>query len=1025
MKSPRIHIQLALCLLVVQFSHAQPRQYVFSRLSAKDGLASNFVYAIHQDKKGFMWFGTANGLQRYDGRKIIQFRPPPGASDYLPQAAIHQIFNAPGGNFWIRSSKEVGIFDPATFRYRRATVKLDKEIHPRSDYSLWQDSKGNTFYIISKYGMMAYDSARNEFALANKPLISLPKNWTISKISEDPHSGNYWLGCDSGLALYDIKTKLVHSRYNNPGNIRILDNPLIRDPITVVHVDRTHRLWITLWNDRKKGEEIYAYDLDKNKFLQDTAGLNRYSEFYKELGQFTEQSNGGLWAYGKLQLLQYDSAQKKFHYIRDEYLDDYGIKYDQVHCIFEDKEHDLWIGTDMGVYAFNPGAQSFNTIYGYRKGKKTEISVTNFLETSDKEIWTSTWGEGLITYDSSFMPIPRQVNTDAQPDKSFGLQWDLYEQKDHKKIWIGCQGGRLIIFDNETKKSEFLFLPVFEEKTIRQIAEDSKGNIYLATQYGHIVKWNKNTGDYKNLSKDLAVLKRLNTIIYKLHIDKDDNLWVGTLEYGLYKIDSKTGEQLAQYTSRLGVGKSIFSDNVSDIYPYRDSLLLLATGALSVLNTKTGAVRLIGVGEGLPSNTINGIQMDNQGSLWLSLISGLCRYNIKKDIFSSYSQRDGIFHENFQVNAHSILNNGTLLFGNTHDFISFKPSDIIGANPPPDVTITDFKLFNTYLPADSIMRLGQVNLQHFENSITLEFAALSYLQREKIIYYFKLEGIDNEWMRTERLLFANYTQLPPGKHTFLVWCENSDGVRSRNITKVTIIVQPPFYRTWWFVLLAAIGAAGLVYIVHRFRVNRLLEMEKVRRRIARDLHDDMGSTLSTINILSEMAKMKVTVDAQKTEEYITKISDNSSRMMEAMDDIVWSINPMNDSMQKIAARMREFATGVLEAKNIDFTFRVDEQVNDLKLDMEKRRDFFLLFKEAVNNLAKYSQCKHASIDISVMKGMLIMSVKDDGIGFNVLEADSGNGLSNMKKRAQSLRGKLVIESVANKGTTVSLEAPVV
>jgi len=186
----------------------------------------------------------------------------------------------------------------------------------------------------------------------------------------------------------------------------------------------------------------------------------------------------------------------------------------------------------------------------------------------------------------------------------------------------------------------------------------------------------------------------------------------------------------------------------------------------------------------------------------------------------------------------------------------------------------------------------------------------------------------------------------------------------------------------------------------------------------------MGSTLSTINILSEMAKMKVNKDSEKTGEYLNKISDNSSRMMEAMDDIVWSINPMNDNMVKITARMREFATGVLEAKNIDFTFRVDEEVKELKLDMEARRDFFLLFKEAVNNLAKYSQCRHATIDISVNKSKLYMKIQDDGIGFDVNSADSGNGLTNMRKRAQTLGGNLQINSVPQKGTVVALDVNV-
>jgi signal transduction histidine kinase len=184
----------------------------------------------------------------------------------------------------------------------------------------------------------------------------------------------------------------------------------------------------------------------------------------------------------------------------------------------------------------------------------------------------------------------------------------------------------------------------------------------------------------------------------------------------------------------------------------------------------------------------------------------------------------------------------------------------------------------------------------------------------------------------------------------------------------------------------------------------------------------MGSTLSTINILSEMAKMKVGTDTGKTKEFIDKISDNSTRMMEAMDDIVWSINPMNDSMQKVTARMREFATGVLEAKNIDYTFKVDEAVNELKLDMEARRDLFLLFKEAINNLAKYSNCTNADIDIRVAKSFLSMRIYDNGVGFRIDEADSGNGLINMKKRAQSLKGTLKIESEINAGTVVTLEA---
>jgi signal transduction histidine kinase len=224
--------------------------------------------------------------------------------------------------------------------------------------------------------------------------------------------------------------------------------------------------------------------------------------------------------------------------------------------------------------------------------------------------------------------------------------------------------------------------------------------------------------------------------------------------------------------------------------------------------------------------------------------------------------------------------------------------------------------------------------------------------------------------------------------------------------------------------LIALLAFSAIYFIYRQRINKLLAVEKIRIKVARDLHDDMGSALSTINILSTMAKTKVGDDPVKSSEYIGKISDNSQRMMEAMDDIVWSIKPANDSMQKITARMREFATGILEAKDIELDFKVDEKVNEVKLNMEARRDFFLIFKEAVNNVAKYSRCSKCSIHIALHQHRLLLDVKDNGVGFDVNKADSGNGLSNMQKRADALKGRVSIQSKPGEGTQVTLNLPV-
>jgi signal transduction histidine kinase len=238
---------------------------------------------------------------------------------------------------------------------------------------------------------------------------------------------------------------------------------------------------------------------------------------------------------------------------------------------------------------------------------------------------------------------------------------------------------------------------------------------------------------------------------------------------------------------------------------------------------------------------------------------------------------------------------------------------------------------------------------------------------------------------------------------------------------MAIFIKVPFWLSWWFILLCCALFAGTVYLIYRQQIRNFMMVERVRQKVARDLHDDMGSALSTINILSMMAKNKLGEDVVKTSEFLGKISDNSSRMMEAMDDIVWSINPANDSMDKVVARMRGFATEVFEAKEIDLNFNVDGKIDDIHLDMEQRRDFFLIYKEAVNNIAKYARCKKVDIVLELSQKKLLLQIKDDGIGFHVEEADSGNGLSNMQKRAENLGGTFSIRSQPSIGTTVRLE----
>jgi ligand-binding sensor domain-containing protein/two-component sensor histidine kinase len=1014
-------VYTVLLLLSCALLYSQEKRYVFTHFTTRQGLASDYVYSILQDKQGFMWFATANGLQRYDGRKIISFRAGPADTAFLPPEGIGEIMIDKSSRYWVRFGKEVGLFDRATFAYKPVPMEVSKQDLERSDLRLYEDNEGNVFVTYTRSGILVYDAKANAFV--KKPsVIDAPTDVFIVGIQQDPADGNYWIGTDHGMRLFHRKNKQLYSPANNPINNHVLANPIINQPVTAFLIDSFSRLWIGNWQTKANSELFGVYDMKSRRLTP--LKISGGKEYYHELHAFRQQRNGKIWAHGLTVLAQYIPATNQLAQLSTDNNDDLGIRFDRVHCFYEDRENNIWLGTNQGIYVFNPDAQRFTSISMQQQQIKApaERSYTSFIQLNNGDVMSGSWGQGVYTYDNNFRLKGEKLPAGPHVvDPNYSMVWSMVQQGGQRGVWMGCQAGRLMIYDPITKTVKYIRSPVFNERTIRCMAEDKQGIIWMGTQHGLLVKWDPVKGR-ENLEAGFELVRTFNSSIYTLKIDDTGLLWIGTQQQGLYVTDA-LGNDVEHYTTKSIKGKSLYREMVTDVMFYNDSTVAICAGTLNLLNRRTGNIRFITTEDGLPSNTVNTVQKDKEDNLWVGLIDGLCRYNVRKNIFTLFSQKDGIVRNDFHNGSSYALRDGRMIFSNPHDFVYFNPQQILPSSAPPDVSITDFKLFNQYLPPDSIVQLEKVILAHNQNSITIEFAALSFLQRDKMVYYTKMEGIDKDWTRVQLYNVSNYALLPPGDYTFKVRCENGDGIPSKNITSLRIYIRPPFWQQEWFIMLGIFAIAALIYLAHRIRVSQLMQMEKVRGRIARDLHDDMGSTLSTINILSEMAKMKVGKDTDKTSEYISKISDNSNRMMEAMDDIVWSINPMNDSMQRITARMREFATGVLEAKDIEVSFKVDDKVKDLRLDMESRRDFFLIFKEAVNNIAKYSQCRRTYIDITVHAHKLVMQIRDDGKGFDVQQADSGNGLSNMKKRAESLKGSLSIESLPGVGTKVRLEAP--
>ncbi|MFN3795459.1 MAG: two-component regulator propeller domain-containing protein [Chitinophagaceae bacterium] len=1012
----RIFLTIIICWVVLPVFGQ--KSYTYQRIGKDDGLglASDVVFATYQDARGFIWVGTANGLQRFDGNKFISFGTTSSSQHELPIGDLTQIVPFRDGRLilFFSARREFGIFDPVHLRYERIGVHAKGELPVRAAYRMMPAANGSMYLFITKYGVLSFDEKRNAF-IDNNP-FQLPAGWTPTiSAYEDTLKKQWWIPCpDSGLVLFDIPTKRAYNSRQHAAKHPVLAIREINPGLSELAIDQKRRFWLFSW---QKKHERRCYD-EQGRPLKDTFGLAE-NRGYQEMRYITETKRGVIWMYGANALYVLDAFTNKFVFTHAETSNN-QIQYSYVHQVMQDKDGGVWISTDNGLYytlETNSSMDVVNFIFKPRSSNEP-YEFTDILELKTGQYWLSTWGKGVQTLTNRFQQYEANIYKampalDPVSVIQYRQTWTLYQHTDGK-VWIGCQGGRYMVYDPATQKTSFQVCAVADNATIRYITRDQQGNIWMGTQRGHIIKYD---------GKSFSLQQQFKSIIRKILIDKQGAIWVNTEQEGLYEL-SPDGSKVVRYFNTQSPYGKLFQDISTDMDELNDSVLVYAAGPLNFINKRTGKVTWLTVENGLPSNSVLRIRKDHLGYLWINTRNGLCRYNPVNKRFTTYGKRDGITSAGLTIEADYLCSENYVMFAGSNALLFFRPTVFETKQRPPDVVITDIRLFNKFVPVDSLASLPRVYFKHNQNSFVFYFSSLSYQQKDKLTYYYRLSGIDAEWVEAvNRQGQVNYNLLPPGKYVFSVYAENIDGVKSVNVTKFSFEIKPPFWLTKWFISFILFLFLLVLYFIHRLRVNKLLAVEKLRNRVARDLHDDMGSTLSTINILSSMAKTKIGTDIAKANEYISKISDNSQRMMDAMDDIVWSIKPSNDSMAKIVARMREFATNVLEAKDIEIDFQIDDAVYDVALNMEARRDFYLVFKEAINNAAKYSGAATVKLILNVEQRLLLMQVCDDGKGFDPALADSGNGLGNMQKRADAMHAAFKITSILGAGTTVEMRIP--
>jgi signal transduction histidine kinase/ligand-binding sensor domain-containing protein len=1003
-----LRLLLSLTLLIAVCHTGYSQHFIFNRLSITDGLLSNNILTVAQDQRGYIWLGTENGLQRYDGAR---FRT-------IWNERADQILTGSDGLLWVRSGKRIGRINTGNFTFTPIPYEGSNEVYGNSGMWLKQDASGNVFLLITGKSCQYYSEKSRRFSKANNP-FSIPASLKIQDVVEDRHKNRYWIVSRDDFGYWDRQTRQYYNLSNNSQADHLLNTMAPYAPVASFFIDDQKRYWIQTGS--KSNATFLCYNSALNRFTSDTSGLNGMgTRSYFEVYGFKQLKEAAPAVYGLNCFSIYNNH--RFNEIRTPANNPYGIQFNSVEDLFQSGDGTVWVATDNGLYFTSNVRRNIHILFSQEKGR---ASISSLFEDSYNNIWVGTWGRGIFVLNnpqqSQEVEVLKAIN---DLDAYTKLVWTICEDK-RKQVWIGCQEGRLAQYNPATKRASLHRLKIFNNSAIRQIIKDEEGLLWLGLQDGRLLTYNPSSPAINSSFREVL---SLNGLISRMGFINEYQMWIAVHNKGIYIADIKTRKLVRSIT--VDQGQPSFVAGTRELLTFNDTLCLIAGERLGILNPQELKINY----SSFPGNQLPGsiftLQKDQYGNCWAGGSSGIYKLNMASRSITRLTQQDGLItiHNNSYVPERSMqLRNGWLAFGGNQHLVLFNPVEYNNSMVPPSVNITGFQLNGRYLPEDSVTSLSVIDIPYEHRVFSIEFAAINFMQKGRLTYEYRLEGLNDEWISLTTPTAINYNFLPHGHYRFMVRAKNEQGQYSPTTTSLRIYIAPPFWKTAWFYILVGLAIASLLFYLHRLRLQKLLHIEKVRSRLARDLHDDMGSTLSTINILSNMALQQPSLDEAKSKAYMNTISLSTSQMMEAMDDIVWSINPVNDNIAKMVARMKETAGSILEPKQIDYRFDVAPAVADVHLSMEARREIFLIFKEAINNTVKYAEATLVTLTFNRKGSNLLLTIEDNGVGFEMGTPGSavrGNGLKNMQKRAALLKGQLSISSQAGKGTSLNLAMPI-
>jgi signal transduction histidine kinase/ligand-binding sensor domain-containing protein len=1057
--------------LITFISIARSQTLPFGHISVEDGLSNSFVNCLIQDRTGFIWFGTDDGLNRFDGYEIKVYRNDPNDKFSISENIIWALWEDHSGHLWI-GTKSGGLnkYDPDTDKFEH--WDLDSESTEEINItSIYEDSKSNIWIGTYRNGLYRFNPTQNKFdhwqnTSSNPKLLS--DNF-ITSVIEDQNS-NIWIATYAGLNKFipqqtDRPFKKVFTDFKNP----------------IWYLTKSSFIENTIWMGALNG--LFNFDPVQEKISQINLPGNDALQFGNSVSSVIEEyylDENILWVgtFGGLVQMNLTTGREK-RYLQTK-KGDSEIVSNQIHDLIVDRSGVVWIATENGLNFYSQKRSKFNLVASARPLSEMlqQLSGKNVravTQTTDKSLWFGT--------DAGLFDLKNKTENSSiiQNFELLSLNvWSLFRGSQNN-LWIGTYGQGLKELNLKTNQLKFWRVdnPNFNVSAfgyVKSVIEDDDGMIWAGFWGGGLSKlnpMNSNVDHWRNDKNNPSSLSHND--IWALHKDSRGRIWIGTNGGGLNLYNSEKQNNFYCWNSsenneHILSSNSIYTicESSSDSKPDNQTILWIGTAnglnRLIIKNdsgssdgsTLNAEIVYYTVADGLSDNAIESILEDENGNLWIGTSTGISFFNIEAEKFTNYTVADGLSGSSFNSSAAFKTVDGIMLFGCTTGLNYFDPLRIEQSAYSPPVVITDFQILNQpsdeknkYVIPSNILSSKEIVLSYNQNDFSFQFTSFDYNAPEKNQYAYIMEGFDRDWIYSGNRRFVTYTNLDPGEYVFQVKATNSDGLWNEQPAKIFIIINPPFWATWWAYTIYIIVFISVLAIIRATEIKRRqkkeeeklrrereaallreaklkaitieqekeLEKQKIRNRIAQDLHDEIGSNLSSISLMSDLIQKSEKADPEsiKKIQRIHKVAKDSSQ---AMRDIVWITNPTSDNLKDLIAKMNEVANDLLAGINWKFDF--PEKSIKINLSPETKRNVFLIFKEALNNIIKHSEAKNAVVRLKISDKNLLLAIKDNGKGFNTASGFSGNGLKNMENRAKEINGILKLNSGPGKGTTLAL-----